>query len=118
LVELGFVTYSNSQKHQQLNVNEELFAQFGAVSSEVAIAMAKGVQQQSCARFSASITGIAGPSGGSKFKPVGTVWFGFGENQQFYSKHQLFNGNRNQIREQAIIFALQELIKLSSHLYT
>jgi len=115
--EVGFVTYSNLQKNQQLNVAMPLFEKFGAVSSEVAVAMAQGVQMQSKARFSVAITGIAGPSGGSDLKPVGTVWFGFGEHQNFYSKKQLFSGCRVQIREQAIIFALQELVQLSSQLY-
>jgi len=115
--DVGFVTYSNLQKHKQLNVPLELFEQFGAVSSEVALSMARGAKHKSSAQFIASITGIAGPNGGTQEKPVGTVWFGFADNQYFYTKKQLFNGNREQIRTQAIEYALCELIKLSSQLY-
>jgi len=115
--EVGFITYSNLQKHQQLNVPLKLFEQFGAVSSEVALSMAHGIKLKSNARFVTSITGIAGPTGGTQTKPVGTVWFGFGDETKFYSVKQLFHGNREQIRLQAVEYALSELIKLSSKIY-
>ena len=71
---VGFVTYSNEFKNKLLNVNEVLFEEYGAVSTNVAIAMAEGCLKSSGADFALSITGIAGPSGGSAEKPVGTVY--------------------------------------------
>lgn len=72
----GFVTYSNLAKQQLLGVNEVLLETHGAVSKEVAIAMAEGALARSRADIAASVTGIAGPTGGTEYKPVGTVWIG------------------------------------------
>jgi len=115
--EVGFVTYANHHKHKQLGVPMELFDKFGVVSREVAIAMVKGVKQNADALYAVAITGIAGPSGGSKDKPVGTVWFAFSAGEQIISKKQIFIGDRTQIREQAVFFALQELVKITGQLY-
>ncbi|MFK7909463.1 MAG: competence/damage-inducible protein A [Akkermansiaceae bacterium] len=72
----GFVTYSNHAKQQLLGVNENLLETYGAVSKEVALAMAEGALARSRADIAVSVTGIAGPTGGSDYKPVGTVWIG------------------------------------------
>lgn len=76
VVERGFVTYSNEAKSELLGVPSSLIAEVGAVSSEVARAMAEGALAHSRAQIAVSITGIAGPAGGSAEKPVGLVWFG------------------------------------------
>jgi len=73
--ERGFVTYSNDAKHELLGVDPSLLRQHGAVSEPVAQAMALGALRHSQAQVSVAVTGIAGPSGGSADKPVGTVWF-------------------------------------------
>lgn len=72
----GFVTYSNQAKQQLIGVNENTLETYGAVSKEVAIAMAEGALARSRADIAVSVTGIAGPTGGSEYKPVGTVWIG------------------------------------------
>jgi len=76
--ERGYVTYSNEAKHQDLGVPLQLIEQHGAVSREVAEAMAAGAKKRTHSDLSLSITGIAGPDGGSVDKPVGTVWFAWG----------------------------------------
>jgi nicotinamide-nucleotide amidase len=75
--ERGFVTYSNEAKTELLGVDAALIKQHGAVSEEVARAMASGAVARSRAQVSVAVTGVAGPTGGSAAKPVGTVWFGF-----------------------------------------
>jgi len=111
--ERGFVTYSNDAKQQMLGVPASLLETFGAVSEQVAEAMAKGVLQNSKADVAVSITGIAGPGGGSEKKPVGTVCFavaGNGVEVQLF--REVFKGERNQVRLQAVMFALQRLVLL------
>jgi nicotinamide-nucleotide amidase len=76
--ERGFVTYSNEAKIEMLGVPAELIAAHGAVSAEVAVAMVEGALSYSRASIAVSVTGIAGPGGGSVAKPVGTVWIGVG----------------------------------------
>ncbi|MEO1947340.1 MAG: CinA family protein, partial [Methylophilaceae bacterium] len=73
----GFVTYSNAAKHEMLNVSKKILTQYGAVSEETAQAMVMGAFNNSNANIAGSITGIAGPSGGSANKPVGTVCFAY-----------------------------------------
>lgn len=109
--ERGFVTYSNQSKQELLGVDALLLEQYGAVSRETAIAMARGVLNHSHAQVSLSITGIAGPTGGSVEKPVGLVWFAwaFGPDEVNASK-QFFSGTRHQIREQAVSYALEGLL--------
>lgn len=106
----GFVCYSNEAKNEMLDVPPDLIKTYGAVSKEVAEALAKGALANSHAQVSISVTGIAGPDGGSAQKPVGTVWFGFAyfinEEVLLKSCRQLFNGDRESIRKQAVQFAL------------
>lgn len=111
--ERGFVTYSNLAKQQMLGVTSQTLEVYGAVSEQSAKEMAEGVLTHSAASISVSITGIAGPAGGSKEKPIGLVWFGFaGKKFETVTKQKNFSGDRAAIREQAVEFVLQELISL------
>lgn len=110
--ERGFVTYSNQSKHEMLDVKESTLKQYGAVSEETVIEMAQGVLKNSHADFSVSISGIAGPGGGTKNKPVGLVWFAFAnQDKRITSQQRLFEGDRNAVREQAIHYALTNLLQ-------
>ena len=110
VLERGFVGYSNDAKTEVLGVMPELLEQYGAVSAEVAEAMATGALEFSLADVAVSVTGIAGPSGGTLAKPVGLVFFGFATRAGalFNSKCQ-FKGDRSDIRMQAVREALQLL---------
>lgn len=113
----GFITYSNQAKMQLLGVSEKTLQLYGAVSEQTAKEMAEGALKKSQAMISVSITGIAGPSGGSAEKPVGTVCFAFSTSNQTIQtiqNRQFFNGDRQQIRMQAVFFALTGLINLIS----
>ena len=103
----GFITYSNASKTQLLDVNPGLIAQHGAVSEPVAVAMAKGARLRAGVDVSVAVTGIAGPEGGSKEKPVGTVCIGAecAEGREVKTFH--FSGNRSEIRLQAAMAALK-----------
>lgn len=114
----GFVTYSNEAKTEMLAVPETLIQTHGAVSEPVAQAMALGALQHSHAQISVSVTGIAGPGGGSLQKPVGMVCFGWAINfnqdepQILRTETHYFDGNRAEIRQQAASYALTGLLKL------
>ena len=112
--ERGFVTYSNEAKMSLLNVDQNLFEKFGAVSSQVAQQMAIGAIRNSYADISISITGIAGPSGGSLEKPVGTVYFACADKNKIIFEHKSeLMGSRHEIREKAVLFSLNTLLKLT-----
>ncbi|BAO31236.1 CinA family protein [Sulfuritalea hydrogenivorans] len=107
----GFVTYSNEAKLELLGVAPETLQHFGAVSPETATAMAEGALKNSKAMISLAITGIAGPSGGSPGKPVGTVCFAWcraGEIAESETAH--FAGDREAVRRQAVVFSLRGLL--------
>lgn len=106
---MGYVTYSNQAKKQLLNVNETTLRHYGAVSEECVREMALGALINSKANYAISISGIAGPTGGSAEKPVGTVWFGLATKQRIWAKNYQFNGNRDTIRTQAVEYALRFL---------
>ena len=107
----GFVTYTNDAKTAMLGVRPETLAAFGAVSLETASDMARGALQNSNALISLSITGIAGPTGGSPGKPVGTVCFGWCVRGQLPEvERNRFQGDREAIRRQAVIHALNGLL--------
>ncbi|KTD51210.1 CinA family protein [Legionella quateirensis] len=111
--ERGFVTYSNLAKKEMLAVPGELLAQFGAVSEEVASAMAVGALRHSAGHVAVSVTGIAGPDGGSIEKPVGTVCFGWvTRNSSPLTLKMQFAGTRHDIREAACRQALQGVLSL------
>ena len=107
----GFVTYSNAAKHDLLGVSEATLAAHGAVSEEVVREMAIGALRAARADLALSVSGIAGPDGGSAEKAVGTVWFGFaGSDGRGLSRKMQFEGDRDAVRLQATIFALQTAI--------
>ena len=110
--ERGFVTYSNEAKTELLGVDAALIAQHGAVSEVVARAMAFGAVRHSRAQASVAVTGVAGPTGGSPQKPVGTVWFGFQVDGQLTSETLRFDGDRAAVREATVRHALQRLLQL------
>lgn len=106
----GFVTYSNGLKHRLLGVEEDLLDRVGAVSEPVALAMAAGALHRSGASCAVSITGIAGPGGGSAEKPVGLVWFATAcAGREPRAVRCLFAGSRAAIRLQATGTALSLL---------
>ena len=107
--DMGFVTYSNEAKQQLLNVNPTTLAHYGAVSEEVVREMALGALISSKADYALSISGIAGPTGGSEDKPVGLVWFGLASKKRIWAESIHFNGERDQIRAQAVQYAIQLL---------
>ncbi len=104
----GFITYSNQSKIDLLGVKKETLDSFGAVSSEVALQMAQGAINNSLAKISVSITGIAGPDGGSNEKPVGLVFIAIGSKNCACKKFQ-FSGNRDKIRLSSVAAALEML---------
>ncbi len=110
--ERGFVTYSNKAKSDMLGVPAELIATHGAVSEPVARAMASGALQNSRAQVALSVTGIAGPSGGSPDKPVGTVWFGWATPDGVWSDMQRFDGDRATVRAATLRHSLTRLMAL------
>jgi nicotinamide-nucleotide amidase len=111
--ERGFVTYSNAAKSEMLGVSSETIHQFGAVSEETAREMALGALKHSHADFAISITGTAGPEGGSADKPVGTVCFAWvGKTLPLTSMTSKTSGDRQQIRHLSVETAFLELLKL------
>ena len=121
--ERGFVTYSNEAKHEMLGVDLALIKTHGAVSEEVARAMALGALRQSRAQVSVAITGVAGPSGGSADKPVGTVWLAWaapsdsgptvGSDTAFVKAEcGHFAGDRAAVRQASMTRAVQGLLDL------
>ncbi len=108
----GFVTYSNHAKQTLLEVPAGLIDTHGAVSREVVEAMAFGAARFSRATVTCSVSGIAGPGGGTEDKPVGTVWFGWRlPDGRLLSERQRFSGDREAVRRKAVLFALQGVLK-------
>jgi nicotinamide-nucleotide amidase len=105
----GFITYSNQSKIDMLGVSPESIEMYGAVSEKVAHEMVTGAGQKSHSNLAVSITGIAGPSGGSAAKPVGMVCFGFFFDGEVTTTTQFFSGSRSDIVSQSIAYALAEL---------
>lgn len=106
VVEGGIVSYSNEVKKASLGVSADDLAAFGAVSEPVAKQMAAGSRNALKSDIAVSVTGIAGPGGGSKEKPVGTVWFGISSKISNYAEVCHFDGDRAAVREQTVIHAL------------
>ena len=107
----GFITYTNQAKRKLLGVSTDVLARYGAVSEQTARAMAEGALANSRAQVSLAITGIAGPGGGTREKPVGTVCFAWaGENRETWTMRCQFNGDRTEVRRQAVEAALTGLL--------
>jgi len=109
VVDRGFVTYTNEAKHEMLSVPMDLINQHGAVSEDVARAMAAGALDHSRANIAVSVTGVAGPTGGSAEKPVGLVWFGLArrDGEVHTEKHLFEPKSRDFVRTKATQTALQ-----------
>jgi nicotinamide-nucleotide amidase len=110
--ERGFVTYSNEAKTELLGVDPALIARHGAVSEAVALAMAFGAVRHAHAQVGVAVTGVAGPTGGSAEKPVGTVWFGFQVDGRLASETRRFDGDRAAVRAATVEHALRRLLEL------
>ena len=102
----GVISYSNEVKRDVLGVSADILQNVGAVSSEVAAQMADGVRKLLKTDLAVSLTGIAGPDGGSGEKPVGLVWFGLSTKDGTRTEKALFRGDRARVREQAVVHAL------------
>lgn len=111
--ERGFIAYSNQAKQQMLDVSEATLKQHGAVSEATVREMVAGALLHSSAQVALAVSGIAGPDGGTPGKPVGTVWFAWGirHGATHAQRHQL-NGNRAEVRAQAVRIAMQGMIDL------
>lgn len=108
--ERGFVTYSNAAKTGMLGVDAALIDAHGAVSEAVARAMAEGALRHSLAQVSLAVTGVAGPTGGSVDKPVGTVWFAWATPAGVFAERQRFAGDRAAVRKATVAHALAGLL--------
>ena len=114
VVERGFVTYSNAAKTEMLGVPADLIARVGAVSEEVARAMAEGALAHSPADLAVSVTGVAGPGGGTAAKPVGLVCFGcVGRGGAAMATSHVFPGDRAEVRRASVA----EALRLLRHLF-
>jgi len=107
----GFVTYSNEAKAELLGVRTDTLQAHGAVSEETAREMARGALERSKATVAVSITGVAGPTGGTPEKPVGTVCFAWARGGAVRSETRRFAGDRESIRRQSVILALEGVMR-------
>ena len=114
--EYGIVSYANAAKEKLLGVSSETLEREGAVSEAVVIEMARGVLALSGADIAVVISGVAGPSGGSPEKPVGTVWFAWAtEAGKIKTELKYFDGDRETVQMQAVVWALEGLLNTSMH---
>ncbi|MDM8560363.1 CinA family protein [Candidatus Parabeggiatoa sp. HSG14] len=105
----GFITYSNVAKQEMLGVSSETLAKYGAVSKQTVLEMVNGALAHSHAQVGVAISGIAGPSGGTPDKPIGTVWIAYAVPHNVYAQHNYFRGGRFSIRQQAVMTVLERL---------
>ena len=109
----GFITYTNLAKQEMLGVSRETLDAHGAVSEETVREMVAGTLRHSHANVAVAISGIAGPTGGTPDKPVGTVCFAWAtQNGALYSEKYLFPGDRREVRQQAVTMALEGVLAL------
>jgi PncC family amidohydrolase len=110
---LGFVTYSNKAKINSLKVSKKIISKYGAISNECCLSMVKNLSKISKADISVSITGIAGPNGGTKLKPVGLVYIGIKKGNKIITKVNKFKSkNRNTIQALTVKEVLKTVLKL------
>jgi len=103
------VTYSNEIKHQWLGVDNDILENFGAVSRECVSQMLDGIIKMADADYAIAVSGIAGPTGGTELKPVGTVYIGIKTPFGSEVYHCLFHGDREEVQEQSVVFAIEKL---------
>ena len=109
--ERGFVTYSNEAKRELLGVRAETLLKHGAVSEETAREMAQGALKHAKGTIAVSVTGVAGPGGGTAQKPVGMVCFAWATTRGVRSETRQFKGDREAVRSQSVVHALEGVIK-------
>jgi len=109
--ERGYVTYSNAAKREALGVGRRTLERHGAVSEQTAREMARGALKRGNGTMAVSVTGIAGPGGGTPGKPVGMVCFAWARGRKIASNTMRFRGGRNRIRRQSVIHALRGVLK-------
>ncbi|NDE90709.1 MAG: CinA family protein [Alphaproteobacteria bacterium] len=114
ILERGFITYSNTSKIEEVFVPAQLIKQHGAVSAEVASAMAQGARTVAKTNVGLSVTGIAGPDGGSDEKPVGLVFLALATADKVDIRRFVFDGDRNEVRRQAVVKVLSMLISIGN----
>jgi len=107
----GFVTYSDAAKRELLGVRAETLESHGAVSEQTAREMARGALERSQATVALSITGVAGPGGGSRDKPVGTVCFAWARGRELKSETRRLSGDRESVRRQSVVLALEGVLE-------
>ncbi|NMM37020.1 MAG: CinA family protein [Glaciimonas sp.] len=107
----GFIAYSNDSKTEMLDVSAVLIAQHGAVSEEIAAAMAQGALANSNAHVAIATTGIAGPAGAVPGKPIGTICFSWATRERTVTERKVFVGDRHTVREQTVAYCLQGLLR-------
>ena len=110
--ERGFVVYSNAAKEQMLGVSRDTLQRHGAVSEQTARELARGALERSQGTIAVSITGVAGPGGGSAEKPVGLVWFAWATKQGVRSESRRFAGDREAVRRQSVVRALEGVLEV------
>jgi len=115
--EEGYITYSENAKIKNLGVSGDTISKYGVVSCETALEMAIGAIKKANANCAVATTGIAGPTGGTKENPVGTVCFGCVVNEQSFSERVMFKGNRMEVRMQAAAYAVNLLYTLIEKQY-
>jgi len=113
--ERGFVTYSNAAKRELLGVRKTTLKKHGAVSVQTAREMARGALRRSRAGVALAITGVAGPTGGSAAKPVGTVCFAWARGRKMKSETRRFRGGRQQVRRRSVEHALKGVLQMLRH---
>lgn len=113
--ERGFITYTNLSKQEMLGVRAETLERWGAVSEQTVREMAEGALCHSHAQVALAVSGIAGPGGGTPDKPVGTVWLAWaGDWFETLARRQVFSGDREAVRRQAVSASLQQLLDLAT----
>ncbi|HNY12025.1 MAG TPA: CinA family protein [Candidatus Wallbacteria bacterium] len=108
----GAIVYDNFLKTRFSGVREETLKNHGAVSGETVVEMAKGISDNAAADISIAISGVAGPSGGTTEKPVGTVFFGFHSRNGSFFEKRYFRGGRDEVRLKSVKFALKKLLDI------